>query len=433
MPLARGDDLKVAATPSPDLPHAERVADARAWAIAFMLLVSMALNFIARLVLANVAPVLESELHLTNTQYSCMVFAFMTGMTLGQLPAGMMIDWIGARIGLSAILTGWSVSNMLHSIARGVASFSGLRFVMGLFECGNYSAAVKVIGGLFPARQTALALAVMDSGSLLGSIVAPPLVVLILTRWGWRAAFLLPSLLGFFWLYPWFRIYRVPPAVSQVGTRGTQQGPNTRALLKRRKTWGVVLLRAFSGPITQFYWYWLPLYLVRGRGMSMKTMAVLASVSYLLGGAGNIMGGFASGWLIRRGMSVNAARKIVFTLGASFAAASVMVPLIPDIHVAISLVALAVFGLNVTSCNLIAIISDIFPETTLARVTGLTGMGEGVVNMGLTIATGMVVDHYGFGPVFVGAGVMPLASILALFFIIGRICKINFAEQSLRA
>ena len=425
--------MEVAATPSPDLPHAERVADARAWAIAFMLLASMALNFIARLVLANVAPILQSELHLTNTQYSYMVFAFMTGMTLGQLPAGMMIDWIGPRIGLSAILTGWSVSNMLHAIARGVASFSGLRFVMGLFECGNYSAAVKVIGGLFPARQTALALAVMDSGSLLGSIVAPPLVVLILTRWGWRAAFLLPSLLGFFWLYPWVRIYRAPsPAASQAHTRETQKGPTTRALMNGRKTWGVVLLRAFSGPITQFYWYWLPLYLVRGRGMSMKTMAALASVSYLLGGAGNIIGGFASGWLIRRGMSVNASRKIVFTLGACFAAASAMVPLIPDIHVAVSLVALAVFGLNVTSCNLIAIISDIFPENTLARVTGLTGMGEGVINMALTITTGMVVDHYGFGPVFVGAGVMPLASLLALFFTIGRICKINFAGQSLR-
>ena len=421
MPVTGKRVLEIAATPSLDSLSSETAASARAWVIAFLLLASMALNFIDRLVLANVAPVLQSNLHLSNTQYSYIVFAFMAGMTLGQLPAGMMIDRIGARIGLSAILTGWSVCNMLHAMARGVAAFSGLRFVMGLFECGNYSSSVKVIGGLFPARQTALALAIMDSGSLVGSIVAPPLVVLILTHWGWRAAFLLPSTLGFFWLYPWLKLYRVPAGAPA----GTRRGSNTGALLKLRKTWGVVLLRASGGPITQFYWYWLPLYLVRGRGMSMKSMAALASFSYLLGGAGNLMGGFASGWLIRRGISVNASRKSVFTIGAGLAIASVMVPLIPDIRVAISLVALAVFGLNVTSCNLIAIISDIFPETTLARVTGLTGMGEGVVNMALTITTGMVVDRYGFGPVFLGAGVLPLASILALFFVVGRICKME--------
>lgn len=415
--------MEIAARSSLESQSSETAATARAWVIAFLLLASMALNFIDRLVLANVAPVLQSDLHLSNTQYSYIVFAFMAGMTLGQLPAGMMIDWIGARIGLAAILTGWSLCNMLHAMARGVASFSGLRLVMGLFECGNYSSSVKVIGGMFPARQTALALAIMDSGSLLGSIVAPPLVVLILNHWGWRAAFLLPSTLGFFWLYPWLKLYRVrPPAGAPTGT---PTAPSTGALLKLRKTWGVVLLRAFGGPITQFYWYWLPLYLVRGRGMNMKTMAALASFSYLLGGAGNLLGGFASGWLIRRGISINASRKIVYTIGAGLAIASVMVPLISGIRVAISLVALAVFGLNVTSCNLIAIISDIFPETTLARVTGLTGMGEGVVNMVLTITTGMVVDRYGFGPVFVGAGVLPLASILALFFVVGRISKME--------
>src|SRR5215471_12013432 len=228
-----GNALEIAATSSLNSQSSETAASARAWVIAFLLLASMALNFIDRLVLANVAPVLQSNLHLSNTQYSYIVFAFMAGMTLGQLPAGMMIDWIGARIGLSAILTGWSVCNMLHALARGVAAFSGLRFVMGLFECGNYSSSVKVIGGLFPARQTALALAIMDSGSLVGSIVAPPLVVLILTHWGWRAAFLLPSTLGFFWLYPWLKLYRV--RAPSGGPTSTQRGPSTGTLLKFRK------------------------------------------------------------------------------------------------------------------------------------------------------------------------------------------------------
>jgi ACS family hexuronate transporter-like MFS transporter len=122
---------------------------------------------------------------------------------------------------------------------------------------------MKVIRGLFPARQRALALAMMDSGSLLGSIVAPPLVVCILTRYGWRAAFLMPSPLGLFWIYPWFMTYQPPQPTRQARAAGQQNGPTVRALLQRRQTWGVVLMRTFSGPISQFYWYWLPLCLVR--------------------------------------------------------------------------------------------------------------------------------------------------------------------------
>jgi ACS family hexuronate transporter-like MFS transporter len=399
----------------------------RTWLVALMLFASMTLNFVDRLVLANVAPVLRAELHLSNTQYSYIVFAFMAGMTLGQLPAGMFIDWLGARVALPTILVGWSLANMAHALARGVSSFAGLRFVMGLFECGNYSSALKVIGGLFPARQRAFALALMDSGSLAGSVIAPPLVVWILYHCGWRAAFFLPSLLAVFWLTPWFRIYRPAQPAAAPKSGAAAPGPDVRALLRRRQTWGVILMRAFSGPVSQFYWYWLPLYLVRGRGMSMAAMAALASLSYLLGGGGNMTGGLLSGWLIGRGVSINHARKLVFTVGAGLVACSALVPIVPSVNLAVAIVALAIFGLNFTSCNLIAIITDVFPESTLARITGLTGIGEGVVNMLVTLATGIVVDRFSFKPVFIGAGVMPLLSVAMLFILVGRIRKIAFA------
>jgi len=410
--------------PKPRHTDVSEESSARAWLVAFMLFGSMTLNFIDRLVLSNVAPALRTELRLSNTQYSYIVFAFMTGMTLGQLPAGMFIDRIGARLGLPIIISGWSVVNMAHTLARGVSSFAGLRFLMGLFECGNYSSALKVIGGLFSARRRALALALMDSGSLAGSVIAPPLVVWILLHFGWRAAFFLPSLLGVFWLFPWFRIYR--PTVTADGAATAQQGPTVRALLARRQTWGVILMRAFAGPISQFYWYWLPLYLVKGRGMSMTTMAALSSFAYLLGGGGNMSGGLLSGWLIGRGLSVNASRKLVFTAGAILAAFSALVPIVPSVAVAIVMVGLAIFGLNFTSCNLIAVITDVFPESTLARVTGLTGIGEGVMNMILTLATGIVVDYFSFTPVFIAAGLMPLVSTLMLFWLVGAIRRIAF-------
>lgn len=183
-------------------------------------------------------------------------------------------------------------------------------------------------------------------------------------------------------------------------------------------------MRAHTGPVSQFYWYWLPLYLVRGRGMSLAAMASLASLAYLIGGAGQVIGGSLSGSLIKQGISVDYARKFAFALGFFLTVTSVLVPWISSVRMASLLVGLAIFGLSFMSCNLIAVITDVFPESTLARVTGLTGIGEGILNMVLTVATGVVVDRFSFGPVFIGAGCMPLISLAALFLLVRRCTKI---------
>jgi MFS transporter, ACS family, hexuronate transporter len=407
-------------------------ASPRAWAIVFMLFGSMTLNFIDRLVLANVAPALRSDLSLSNTQYSYIVVAFMVGMTLGQLPVGMLVDWLGGRLALPGILTGWSITNMLHAFARTIGGFGVLRFIMGLFECGNYSSAVKIIGNQMPPRHRALALSIMDSGSLLGSVIAPPLVVFIHARYGWHAAFFLPSLLGVLWLMPWFRLYRpgMECGAAQPIRNATVKTPSVRDLLKLRQTWGVIVMRSLSGPISQFYWYWLPLYLVSGRGMSLTTMAALSSLSFLIGGSGNIIGGLLSGWVIQRGGSINAARKIWTTVGGILAAAAAFVPLMPTLRLSIALIAMAIFGLNFMSCNLITIVADVFPDSTLARVTGLSGIGEGVLNIVLTLLTGIVIDRFSYAPVFLVAGLMPLTSIAALYILVGHIHKITVLEES---
>ncbi len=400
--------------------------DGRTWAVVFVLFASLALNFLDRLVLANVAPVLHAELGLSGTGYSVIVTVFMAGMTLGQLPAGILIDRLGARLALPAIFTGWSVANMAQALARGVASFSALRFVMGVFQCGNYSAGIKVIGGLFPARQRALALAVFDAGTLAGSVVAPPIVVWVLMHFGWRAAFLLPSALSMLWLLPWFRVYARHPAPAAVVAARGAQAVSLIHLLRRPETWGAILMRGLGGPVSQLYWYWLPLYFVRGRGMSMSAMAAFTSLAFLIGAGGNLAGGFISGWLIHRGWGVDASRKLVFVSGVALNACSALVPIVPGNSAAAALIAAAIFGLNWKSCTQLAIFTDVFPEATLARIGGLTGIAEGVFTMVVTLGTGMVVDRFSFTPVFIAAAAMPLFSALALFTLIGRIRRIGF-------
>jgi len=375
---------------------------------------------------------LHAELGLSNTQYSVIVTVFMAGMTLGQLPAGVLIDRIGARLALPAIFTGWSLANMAQALARGVASFSVLRFFMGLFQCGNYSAGIKVIGGLFPAGQRALALAIFDAGTLTGSVLAPPLVVWILVHFGWRTAFLVPSALSLIWLLPWFRVYARQKALVVPKTSSDAPRISLGHLLRRSQTWGAILMRGLSGPVSQLYWYWLPLYFVRGRGMSMGAMSAFTSLAFLIGAGGNLLGGFTSGWLIHRGWGVDAARKFVFVSGVALNTCSAFAPLVSNNSAATALIAAAIFGLNWKSCTQLAIFTDIFPESTLARVGGLTGIAEGVLTMLVTLGTGVIVDRFSFAPVFMAAAVLPLLSALALFALIGPIRAINFPAPKFR-
>jgi ACS family hexuronate transporter-like MFS transporter len=405
-------------------PFAKPLATPLAWWLAFLLCLSLTINFIDRLVLATIAPSLFTVFRLTATEYSYIVFAFTLGMTLGQIPAGIFIDRVGVSKGLAGIFAGWSFSNMAQSVAQSVASFSGLRFLMGMFECGNYSAGVKTVGEIFPADQSALALGIFNSGSLLGSVVAPPLVVYIAHRFGWRSAFLLPSVAGLVWIPFWLQASRSARrlALPKQDSAGTENVSIMR-LLRLRQSWGVILMRALSGPLSQFYWYWLPLYFVRGRGLSMGRMAGLASLSYLVGGVGQVGGGYISGLLIRWGWDVDRARKATFTLGTALAAVGTLLAPISRSSFDAALVAgMGIFGVNVMSNHVIAVITDVFPDRTLARVTGLTGVGEGVIDMAMALFTGIVVDRFSWFPVFAAAAIMPFGALASIFLLV-RKCR----------
>jgi len=393
-------------------------ATLHSWWIAILLLISMTVNFMDRLVLGSVAPTLQSTLHFSSTQYSYIVFTFTLGMTLGQIPAGALIDRIGFRTAMPGLCVGWSLTNALQALARTVSAFSGLRFVMGLFECGNYPAGVKAVGELFPPDQSAFALGIFNSGSILGSVIAPPVVVFLTVHYGWRAAFILPSLVGLIWVLPWLQA--CGPG-SKRRAVALQEKISLGDLLRPRQVWGIVLMRAFTGPLTTFYWFWLPLYLVRGRGVTLASMAGMASLAYLLGGVGQAGGGYFSGWLIRLGYSVDASRKFTFAGGGLIAAVGTfLVPMAGSARVADLLAGLGILGANIMSNIQITIITDVFPKSAQARVTSLTGVGEGLMNMGMSLVTGFLVDHFSFLPVFAAAAALPVAAILGLFFLLRK-------------
>jgi MFS transporter, ACS family, hexuronate transporter len=384
---------------------------------------SIAINLIDRQTLSVVAPVMRGELHLSNTQYAYIVTAFQIGMFLGQVPAGALMDRIGTRLGLAIAFLAWSAVNAAHAAAGSLRIFIGLRLLMGISECGNYTGGIKAIASLFPPDKRAFSGGVFNAGAQLGAVIAPPLIVWITVKIGWRMAFILPSMLGLIWLIPWLAIYPKERAEYKKETAAAP-GAGLAALIRNRKVVGLFLLRMFSGPLVSFYWYWLPEYLRTGRKMSFVAIGLLAWLPYVFGTLGNLAGGYVSDWLAAR-LPLDTARKIGFAVGLGLAALSMTLPLCSSDIAAILLIGLVVFGNNWLAATYIATVGEIFPPNVVGRVNGIAGAGDSGAGIVTMLLTGIVVDRWSYFPVLIAAGVLPLLALASVLLVVRKIEPVN--------
>jgi MFS transporter, ACS family, hexuronate transporter len=413
----------------------------RWWILCLLFCVTM-INFIDRQTLSVTAPKLREIFRLSNTQYGLIVSAFQFGMVAGEFPMGWLMDWRGARFGLAFAVLWWSIANAMHAFARSLTHFSLFRFWLGTGECGNYSGGNKVVAQWFPVRERAFAVGIFNSASMIGTMVAPLLIVPILHRYGWQAAFLVPSLLGTAWAGVWWTFYRTPgehPHLTPAEAAHIREDcapevapsrPTNRELLSHKETWGLMLCRFLVGPVVQFYIYWLPEYLYRQRGFTLTDIAFFAWIPFLFGDLGSIGGGWASGFLIRRHFTVRQARIMTMGFGATLCFLSLAVVLVKTIPVALVAICFVLFGHTALSANMFAAVSDLFPSSGVARVTGLTGIAGGISGMLFPLLTGWLVDHVSYTPVFALASLMPAAGLVALVALAGRFQPVNLRTTS---
>jgi ACS family hexuronate transporter-like MFS transporter len=410
-------------------PGAPLLAARIRWTIVGLLSSSIAINLIDRQVLSVLVPVLRETLQLSATQYAYIVASFQLGMMVGQVPVGAFIDRVGTRMGLAAIFVAWSLVGGAHALASGVAGFVVLRFLMGVAECGNYTAGIKAIAALFPSTHRSSAGGLFNAGAQLGSVVATPLVVLIATTLGWRMAFVLPALVGMLWLIPWLMLFPERQAVTAAAS-GRGDGPVVRitTLIRNGKVLGLFLIRVFSGPITTFYWVWLPLYLRTGRNMPFVMIGLLGWLPNLVGMAGNIAGGFLTDRLVRASGSADRGRKLAFAGAFGLSALSMTMPWVESDAAALALMGLALFGNQWAAATYIGTVGDVVPAQLAGRVNGIAGLGDSGSVLVAQLAIGFLVDRYSFTPVFVGAGIFPILAFASVLFVLRRIEPARFGR-----
>jgi ACS family hexuronate transporter-like MFS transporter len=426
----------LAAAASLTLPPARRQVR---WVILALLFGVTVINFVDRQTLSVLAPVIRDTFHLSNTQYGTIVSWFQFGMVMGEFPMGWLMDRVGVRIGLGAAVVWWSIGNAMHATAGSLWSFRLFRFWLGTGECANYSGGNKVVAQWFPMRERALAIGIFNSASMIGSFIAPFLVIPIATRYGWRIGFLVPSTLGILWVVAWWAFYRHPdehPALSAAEAAYIASGragppvapPSNRQLLRLKQTWGLMLCRFWVGPVVQFYIYWMPNYFRDVRHLSVANSSYFNSVTFLFGDIGSVGGGLAAGWLITRGMSVQGARRSTLLVGAGLCLLSFAVPVLNSIPFAIAAISVVLLGHTFLSANMFASMSDVFPDSAVARVTGLTGVASGLSGILFPYLTGVIVDRYSYLPVFFMAALMPLVGVSILILTVGGHRPVAFAS-----
>ncbi len=392
----------------------------RWWMIALAFLAT-AINYLDRQALSVAAPVLRDQFHMSNTEYSRILFAFLLAYTIMNGVSGPLIDRLGTRLGYGLCIAWWSAAALLHAFTRGAWTLGIFRFLLGIGEAGNWPGGVKVVAEWFPEKERALASGIFNSGSAIGAILAPPVIVWVMSTLGWPWAFALTGLTGFLWLAVWWPSYRTPqqPAAAQAPAERIP----VRTLIRSRFVLAFTLSKVFLDPVWYFYIFWFPEYLKRARHFEMSAIGSYAWIPFAVAGAGNFAGGMLSGAMLRRGMSINAARKLSVTLFALLMLAAIPAVLTEQAWLSIALVSLAMFGYTGALANMLAMPADVFPVTSAASVYGLASMGSGFGGMIFTLVTGWAVDHYSYTPVFIGFGLLPLVCAGVLWSLAGPLVQ----------
>lgn len=378
------------------------------------------INYLDRQTLSVAAPVLREQFHMSNVDYSRVVFAFLLAYTIMNGVSGPLIDRLGTRLGYALCIGWWSASSVLHALARGPLSLGAFRFLLGVGEAGNWPAAVKVVSEWFPQRERAMACGIFNSGSSIGAILAPPVVAWILLTMGWRTAFVAIGAIGFVWLAFWWPIYRTPDAPAAM--EESQPAPvGVWQLMRVRFVWAFLLSKIFMDPVWYFYIFWFPEYLKNARYFDMASIGRFAWIPFVVSGLGNFAGGWISGWLLRRGVSTTVTRKGSVTFFAVLMMSAIPAVLVDSPWVSIGFVSLAMAGYTGCLANMLAMPGDVFPQSAVASVYGLASMGSGFGGMIFTLITGWVVDHYSYTPVFIGFGFVPLICALVMWALMGEL------------
>ena len=410
----------------------------RRWRIAFLVSVAIAISYLDRQTLPWAIKAIQADIPITNQIKAGLDSAFLATYGLMYLGGGWLLDRLGTRRGFLAIMIFWSLACASHGFAGGVIMLAASRLLLGVGEGGGFPAATRAVAEWFPVKERATAMGIVNAGTAVGAVAAPPLIALVLAQvdWfglsSWRWVFFLTGAVGLIWAVWWWRVYFAPTEPEAVATAGASGETSANAgaasaitlreLLRHREIWGVAGAKFLSDAAWYFYLFWLPKYLFDAHHFDLKQAGSIGWIPYAASGVGCLCGGVFSSWLLHRGHSVNRARKLALGASAALMPWVMLVPQMPSVGWVITIFSVAFFGQQSWSTLVMILPTDLVPKTALGKVAGLVGLGGAMGGVVLGQLAGWLLDNgFSYTPVLVIAGSLHVAAFLLICALIPQI------------
>ncbi len=409
------------------------------WRIAILVSVAIAISYLDRQTLPVAVSAIARDIPLSNQRFSALQSAFLLSYALMYLGGGKLVDALGTRIGFAVIMTFWSLANASHALATSFAMLMASRFLLGMGEGGGFPAATRAVTEWFPTNERATAMGIINAGTAVGAVIAPPLIALLLAYSSWRWIFVVTSGLGLLWTAWWISSYFSPEnhpdsSVREQFAPASQPALPTPAipwidLLRIRESWGLISAKFLSDAAWYFYLFWLPKYLYDARGFDVKAVGTFAWIPYAAAGVGCLLGGWFSSYLIKRQFSLGVARKLALGLSAVVMPSILLVPRLP-VAWALAIFSLAYFGQQSWSTLVMVLPTDLFPANVVGSVAGLVGFGGAMGGIAFGQLVGYLLDHgFGYGVVFSLAGTFHVAAFVIILATVPVVRPLKLARK----
>jgi len=397
------------------------------WQMAAMVCCAIAISYFDRQTLPVAIAAIQRDITMSNTGYSALQSAFLIAYALMYAGGGRLIDAVGTRAGFAMVMIWWSLACAGHGLARGFGLLATCRFLLGMGEGGAFPAATKVVSSWFPPTERSTAMGIINAGTAVGAVLAPPAIAAIIVGLNWRWVFFLAGLVGILWTAWWLLVYREPAVTRQ--TADPEMGGGWWHLLSYTEVWGLVSAKFLSDAAWYFYLFWLPKYLYDARGFDVRRVGYYAWIPYAASGAGCLVGGWFSSWLLRQNRSLTFSRRMALGLSAAVMPAVLLVSQV-RVELAIVIFSIAFFGQQSWSTLVMTLPADLFPNRNVGSVAGMVGFGGAIGGLVFGQAAGYLLDHgYGYGTVFALAGSFHVMAFGILLLTVPRVERLSFAKS----
>src|SRR6185312_217399 len=280
------------------------------WKLAVLISAAIAISYLDRQTVSVAIAAIQRDIPVSNIQFSQLQAAFLVAYALMYVGGGRLLDALGTRRGFALIMVWWSLACAAHGLAKGFTSLVAFRFLLGMGEGGGFPAATKAVAEWFPIRERSLAMGIINAGTAVGAVAAPPAIAAIILLASWRWVFLVVAVLGLIWTVAWLLNYFPASRNARLSAEeraeisdvisapsGTGDGISWFKLFSFIEVWGLVTAKFLSDAAWYFYLFWLPKYLYDVRGFDVKKVGYYAWIPYAAAGIGCLVGGWFSGWL----------------------------------------------------------------------------------------------------------------------------------------